>query len=436
LENQLHAELREAMAMRPIAANSFVLLWKDSSSSSSERFVDALPFSLAKVLKACEVPAPGCEATLEVSYWVCPSGDPNRVFQQGVDEEGHVWRDVVPRESVLLCDVEFAASGSKKGSAISKYLHRDSTLKKLTQLGRLPGWCMETGYGMVYHDPALEVKFAEVGDWFLVPITRADRCVKKNLVGDAKNSPVLLVEVLAGSKAGDNPKIATVSIVQWYYPSSGNPSDCFLPVFVKVKSDDGGKKDIFVHFQSALQLRAVVGVASCHKTGVISSSAGGSFSSKGPVKLRPEVLAVLCNSKHWFMSKWMFDKGVLSCIRNDGAPASKATLYNVETSAEFSADAPLLAKPSSKRRIVSGGSRKKADISTSVKKVSDETATEVLATKRRKVSGKKTSVKSGATPKAPSKRNSSAVSEESSAAPHRSRSCHSVVNYAQEKILF
>jgi hypothetical protein len=259
-------------------------------------------------------------------------------------------------------------------------------------------------------------------------------------------------------------------------------------VFVKVKSDDGGKKDIFVHFQSALQLRAVVGVASCHKTGVILSSAGGSSSSKGPVKLRPEVLAVLCNNKHWFMSKWMFDKGVLSCIRNDGAPASKATLYNVETSAEFSADAPLLAKPSSKRRIVSGGSRKKADISTSVKKVSDETATEVLATKRRKVSGKKTSVmmgaasnaaskrscsgkkavvsttvqkkvsdetetevlatkrrkvsgkktsvKSGATPKAPSKRNSSAVSEESSAAPHRSRSCQSVVNYAQEKIIF
>ena len=49
LENQLHAELREAMAMRPIAANSFVLLWKDSGSSSSERYVDALPFSLAKV---------------------------------------------------------------------------------------------------------------------------------------------------------------------------------------------------------------------------------------------------------------------------------------------------------------------------------------------------------------------------------------------------
>ena len=153
MENQLHAELRAAMAVRPIAANSFVLLWKDSASSRSDRFVDTLPFSLAKVLKACEVPSPGQQATLEVSYWVCPSGDPNKVFQQGVDEAGHEWRDTVPRESVLLCDVEFAASEAKKGSAISKYLNRERTLKPLTQLGRLPGWCMETGYGMVYHDP-------------------------------------------------------------------------------------------------------------------------------------------------------------------------------------------------------------------------------------------------------------------------------------------
>jgi hypothetical protein len=61
----------------------------------------------------------------------------------------------------------------------------------------------------------------------------------------------------------------------------------------------------------------------------------------------------------------------------------------------------LLAKSSSKRRIVSGGSRKKADVSTSVKKVSDETETEVLATKRRKVSGKKTSAKGGTASKAP-----------------------------------
>ena len=92
------------------------------------------------------------------------------------------------------------------------------------------------------------------------------------------------------------------------------------------------------------------------------------------------------------------------------------------------------ASKAASKRSCSG---KKAVVSTTVqKKVSDETETEVLATKRRKVSGKKTSVKSGATPKAPSKRNSSAVSEESSAAPHRSRSCQSVVNYAQEKIIF
>ena len=298
---RMHKELQDAVAKKALEQDSFVLVLKElqnAENSTSTLFHgrDSLPFSLARVCSPCEADPPS-GTMLQVHYWYCSSGNPNNAFTEGFDEDGRRWLDSVPRESVLICDVAFATS---RRSRHSRALSRESTLKPLTELGRLPGWRMEPHYGLVYQDPSLNLAVANTGDWLIVPSTRAEK-VAKRFLGSSATSPILLVKVLSGSKADDHPLVARIHKVAWYSPPSGNPGDLFSPVIKQVTVES---KTTFVQVETTLPLSSAVGVAKCHRTGVVDESRHG-------IRLQPLVLESLCTRNNWFMSKWSFCDGKL-----------------------------------------------------------------------------------------------------------------------------
>ena len=341
--SRMHKELQDAVAKKALDQDSFVLVLKEVQNSENSTSLlfnrrDSLPFSLARVCSPCEADPP-CGTMVQVHYWYCASGNPNNAFTEGFDEDGRRWLDSVPRESVLICDVDFATS---RRSRHSRALSRESTLKPLTELGRLPGWRMEPHYGLVYQDPSLSLSVANSGDWLIVPSNRVEK-VAKRFLGNSATSPILLVKVLNGSKADEHPLVARIHKVAWYSPPSGNPGELFSPLLKKITVES---KASFAQVETTLQLSSVVGVAKCHRTGVVDEVGHG-------VRLKPLVLEALCTRSNWFMSKWSFCDGKLQLNSSVGSTTTQpSTSRKRKVIFSEPTKSPDPAKqPSSKKRI-------------------------------------------------------------------------------------